>query len=189
MTAAPRDEGRTLWLLRHAKTRSDPPPGRSDFDRVLTPRGRRDATALGRLFADKGKGLGPALAGVLRPAVALVSPAARTSATAELVLAEMTDPPEERIVDDLYAAEPDEVLDILRALPDQVGAAMVVAHNPTVQVLSQRLLAHEDAEGQSLTAQLGFPTCALAVFRFDTTRWVEVAAGKATLLALLKPPY
>ena len=32
---------RTLWLLRHAKAVTDPPPGGSDFDRVLAPRGRR----------------------------------------------------------------------------------------------------------------------------------------------------
>ena len=70
---------RTLWLLRHAKTVTDPPPGGSDFDRVLAPRGRRDATALGRLFAGRGEGLGPALEGVPLPTVALVSPAARTA--------------------------------------------------------------------------------------------------------------
>ena len=84
---------RTLWLLRHAKTVTDPPPGGADFDRVLAPRGRRDATALGRLFAGAGEGLGPSLKGVPRPEIALVSPAARTAATAELVLAGVTDPP------------------------------------------------------------------------------------------------
>src|SRR5271168_4557434 len=86
--------GRTLWLLRHAKTVTDPPSGGADFDRVLAPRGRRDATALGRLFARNGEGLGPSLDGVPRPQIALVSPAARTVATAELVLGDMTDPPE-----------------------------------------------------------------------------------------------
>ena len=69
---------RTLWLLRHAKTVADPPPGGADFDRVLAPRGRRDAAALGRLFAGAGEGLGPGLQGVPRPQLALVSPAART---------------------------------------------------------------------------------------------------------------
>ena len=41
---------RTLWLLRHAKTVADPPAGGADIDRVLAPRGRRDATALGHLI-------------------------------------------------------------------------------------------------------------------------------------------
>ena len=85
---------RTLWLLRHAKAVTDPPPGGSDHDRVLAPRGRRDASALGRLFAGHGEGLGPDLKGVPPPAVALVSPAARTAQTADLVLAHMAPPPE-----------------------------------------------------------------------------------------------
>ena len=49
---------RTLWLLRHAKAVADPPPGGEDFDRVLAPRGRRDAEALGRLIGPGGKGFG-----------------------------------------------------------------------------------------------------------------------------------
>ena len=180
---------RTLWLLRHAKTVTDPPRGGSDFDRVLAPRGRRDATALGRRFAGEGEGLGAALDGVPRPSVALVSPAARTAATAEMVAAEMAEPLVRRPVEDLYGAAPEDVLDLLRALPDDVAAAMVVGHNPTMQVLCQGLLAHADAEGRSLTARLGFPTCALAVFRFDVTRWADVDAEMATLVALLTPPY
>ncbi len=69
--ATPAQPSRILWLLRHAKTVTDPPPDGTDFDRVLAPRGRRDATALGRLFAGQGEGLGPALKGVPRPQVAL----------------------------------------------------------------------------------------------------------------------
>src|SRR5580658_8127022 len=98
---------RTVWLLRHAKTVADPPPGGSDFDRVLAPRGRRDATALGRLFGQQGAGV---IAGDSPlPALALVSPAARTVATAALVLAELA-PPEVRLVPDLYGAEPEDVV-------------------------------------------------------------------------------
>ena len=39
---APRTHAsRYLWLLRHAKTVTDPPPGGSDFDRVLAPRDKK----------------------------------------------------------------------------------------------------------------------------------------------------
>jgi phosphohistidine phosphatase len=180
---------RTLWLLRHAKTVTDPPPGGADFDRVLAPRGRRDATALGRLFAGAGEGLGPGLKGVPRPEVALVSPAARTTATAELVLAGMADPPQCRFDEALYGADPDEVLTFVRALPDDVGAAMVVGHNPTAQSLSQGLLSARDKKGLSAAARHGFPTCALGVYSFRVDGWADVAAGTAKLVALLSPPY
>jgi phosphohistidine phosphatase len=180
---------RTLWLLRHAKTVADPPPGGFDFDRVLAPRGRRDAMALGRLFAGKAEGLGPALRSVPRPKVALVSPAARTRATAELVLAGMAQPPECRFGDELYGAEPEEVLAHLQALEDDVDAAMVVGHNPTAHSLSQSLIAPRDKKGVSLAVRTGFPTCALGVYTFKVAHWADVEAGTAKLVALLAPPY
>jgi phosphohistidine phosphatase len=180
---------RTLWLLRHAKTVTDPPPGGTDFDRVLAPRGRRDATALGHLFAGMGKGLGPGLEGVPRPQIALVSAAARTAATAQLVLADVTDPPQCRLEKGLYAADPEEVLDFVRALPDDVSATMVVGHNPTAQSLSQGLLSTRDKKGLASVVRHGFPTCALAVYAFDVDRWADVAAGTAKLVAIMIPPY
>jgi len=180
---------RTLWLLRHAKAVTDPPPGGSDFDRVLAPRGRRDATALCRLLAGSGESLGPALKGVPLPQVALVSPAARTAHTAELVLAGMAEPPELRLVDELYGADPEEVLAVLRGLGDDVVSAMVVGHNPTALALSQDLVAPRDKKGRSLAVRHGFPTCALGVYAFGADRWADVAAGSAKLVAMLAPPY
>jgi phosphohistidine phosphatase len=182
---------RILWLLRHAKAVTDPPPGGSDFDRALAPRGRRDAAALGHLFAgdDGGGAFGPDLEGVPRPGVALVSPSARTTATADAVLAGIADSPEIRLVDDLFGADPDEVLAMLRELPDDLEAVMVVGHNPTAQILSRELLADGDKKGRSLVVRHGFPTCALGVYRFDTRRWAEVDMGAARLVALMGPPY
>jgi phosphohistidine phosphatase len=180
---------RTLWLLRHAKAVTDPPPGGSDFDRVLAPRGRRDAAALGRLFAGGGDGLGSALKGVPLPAVALVSPAARTAATAELVLAGVSEPPQRRLDEALYGADPEEVLEFVRELPDDVDSAMVVGHNPTAHSLSQGLLAARDKKGHSLAVRHGFPTCALGVYAFRAARWADVAAGTADLVAIMGPPY
>jgi phosphohistidine phosphatase len=181
--------GRTLWLLRHAKTVTDPPPGGADFDRVLAPRGRRDATALGRLFAGAGEGLGPGLDAVPRPKIALISPAARTAATAELVLAEVADPPESRLEKGLYEADPEEVLALLRDLPDDVDAAMVVGHNPTAHALSQGLLSTRDKKGLSSAVRNGFPTCALGVYAFKVDHWSDIAARSAKLMAILAPPY
>jgi phosphohistidine phosphatase len=181
--------GRTLWLLRHAKTVTDPPPGGADFDRVLAPRGRRDATALGRLFAGAGEGLGTGLRAVPRSKVALVSPAARTAATAELVLAEVSDPPEYQLEKGLYGADPEEVLALVRDLPDDIDAVMVVGHNPTAHALSQGLLSPRDKKGLSSAVRNGFPTCALGVYAFNVDSWVDVAARSAKLVAIMATPY
>jgi phosphohistidine phosphatase len=187
--AAKAKASRYLWLLRHAKTVTDPPPGGSDFDRVLAPRGRRDATALGRLFAGNEQGLGPALQGIPRPAVALVSPAARTMATAELALATMAEPPALRFDETLYGAEPFEVLALVQALDEGAEAAMVVGHNPTAQALSRDLLAPRDKKALSLADRRGFPTCALGVYAFSGHHWADVDFEAAKLVALLTPPY
>jgi phosphohistidine phosphatase len=180
---------RILWLLRHAKTVTEPPPDGSDFDRVLAPRGRRDANALGKLFAGPDDALGDALKGVPRPALALVSPAARTAATAELVLGSVAGPPVQRLEEGLYQADPEDVLDFLRALPDDVEAVMVVGHNPTAHALSQGLITQRDKKGRAEAQRKGFPTCALGVYRFATDTWADVAARGATLVTLLVPPF
>jgi phosphohistidine phosphatase len=180
---------RYLWLLRHAKTVADPPPGGSDFDRVLAPRGRRDATALGRLLAGPENDLGPALERIPRPAVALVSPAARTVATAELALTTMDEPPALRFEEMLYGAEPFEVLALVQGLDEDAEAAMVVGHNPTAQALSRDLLAPRDKKALSLAERRGFPTCALGVYAFKGRHWGDVDFEAAKLVALLTPPY
>jgi phosphohistidine phosphatase len=177
---------RTLWLLRHAKAVADPPAGGDDFDRVLAPRGRRDATALGHLLAGPG---GLVEGGAPLPQVALVSPAARTTATAELVLTGATPPPHWRSPTDLYGADPEQVLDHLRALSDDVTSAIVVGHNPTAQALALGLLALGEGEGREVVVRRGFPTCALGIYRLEVAHWADVEGQCAVLRDLLTPPF
>ena len=186
---APAAARRTLWLLRHAKTVTDPPPGGSDFDRVLAPRGRRDANALGRLFAGKGEGLGRRSRRRRGPTVALVSPAARTRATAELVLAHVSDPPEQRFEEDLYGADPAEVMAYLHGLPDDVAAAMVVGHNPTAHSLSRALLSPRDQKGIELTTRRASRPARSGSTPSRPTHGRTWTAGGAKLAALMVPPY
>jgi phosphohistidine phosphatase len=179
--------GRTLWLLRHAKAVADPPPGGDDFDRVLAPRGRRDAQALGQLVAQHGTG--PAPGGEPPPQMALVSPAARTMATAELVLAGVTPHPRRLAPSNLYGGDPEDVLRHLRSLDDGVKSAMVVGHNPTAHALALGLLDLDDKEGRDVVVRRGFPTCALGIYRLDIARWADVEGQCAVLSALLIPPF
>jgi phosphohistidine phosphatase len=176
----------TLWLLRHAKTVADPPPGGADFDRVLAPRGRRDATALGHLIGKEGRALG--LGDAQLPQVAFVSPAVRTTATADLVLAELARPPVRRELPDLYGADPEEVMDHLRSLGEETSV-MVVGHNPTAHSLAIGLIASDDKEGRDLAVRRSFPTCALGIYRFEVERWRDVGGQTARLLGLFIPPF
>ena len=178
---------RTLWLLRHAKTVTDPPDGGTDFDRVLAPRGRRDAKALGECLAPKGTL--PGLGRAPRPTVALVSPAARTAATAEFVLSHWATQPVVRMVPDLYGAEPNDVLDLLRQLGDDISSAMVVGHNPTAHALSIGLIDRTDKKGYALATKRGFPTTALGVYTFAIDSWEELVGHSGKLKGLWIPPF
>ncbi len=169
-----------VWLLRHAKAMPDPPSGGDDHDRLLAPRGRRDAAALGdRLGAGD---LGFAAAAL--PGLVLASTAARTTETAERVAAPLGIPVDRR--QRLYYGTPTDVLDELRGLDDAIRSVMVVGHNPATHSLALELLSTDDAGRAALGS---FPTCAVAVFRTGASHWPEVAFGTATLVGFARPPY
>jgi phosphohistidine phosphatase len=176
-----------LWLLRHAKTQEDPPPGGGDHERRLTSRGRRDAERLGRRLGPGGDRLG--LVGARLPELVIASTAARTVQTAELVLASFDPAPPLHLTRAIYVASPEGVLDVLHDLGDGPSSVMVVGHNPTAQRLAGDLLDPADEAGYRQVEQLGFPTCALGVYAFAVSSWADVALGTATLVGLAVPPY
>jgi phosphohistidine phosphatase len=174
-----------VWILRHAKALTDPPRGGSDHDRVLAPRGRRDARALGKRLGPKGDRLGLA-AGDL-PSVVLCSTAARTTETADRALAEMGDGVDVRPMRVLYQADPDDVLEQLRMVEDGVRSVMVVGHNPTAAALAVEMTAPKPAS--RTVDRDGFPTCGLAVVKLPAARWRDADFGTAEWARLFAPPY
>jgi phosphohistidine phosphatase len=173
---------RVLWVLRHAKTRRDPPVGAADHERKLAPRGRRDADALGARLGDDGDRLG--LTADLMPGLVLSSSAARTVETTERVLAGLAKPPPVTCLRSFYGASPEEVLEQLSMVDDDVGSVMVVGHNPTFEALVAAL---PRAPVSSLAG--GFATCGLAVFRLPVRRWDEIAPRIASVLGVFLPPF
>lgn len=180
MTAGGHPARRLLWLVRHAKAVADPPPGGTDHERQLAPRGRKDAAALGKRIGAGGLGFA---AGEL-PAHVLCSTAARTTETAEQVSSALGLPLDRRRR--LYYGTPDDVLDELRTIDDGFRSVMVVGHNPATHLLALALLSEETGERGQLAS---FPTCALAVISFDALRWQDVAMGTGVLAGFFTPPY
>ncbi len=80
------------------------------------------------------------------------------------------------------------MLAFVRALPDDTAAAMVVGHNPTAHSLSQGLLSARDKKGLSPRSGTASRRARSASTGSASTRWSDVAAGKAKLVALLGPP-
>ena len=172
--------GRTLWVLRHAKTLRRPPVGGDDHERTLAPRGRRDAAALAKRLGDHGDRLG--VSADLMPGLVLCSSAARTVETAERVLADLASPPPVTYLEALYGASPEEVLEVISTVDDDIDSVMVVGHNPTFEAL---VAAMPKVPGH----MAGFPTCGLAVFGLPLGRWDEIAPRIAAVVGVFLPPY
>jgi phosphohistidine phosphatase len=159
---------RQLVLVRHAQAEG---AGPSDQERELTPAGHDAATDAGRWLAGRG----------VRPDHVLVSAATRTQQTWADLAGAGGWSLEPEVDPGLYAAGPDAVLDLVRALPDEVAALVLVGHNPTVGHLAQLLDDGEaDPELAGEALRTGYPPCALSVFSVESP-WVDLGAGTARL--------
>lgn len=156
----------TLVLLRHAK--SAYPASVADHDRPLNGRGSRDAPIAGRMIGDA----------VPHIDLALVSTATRAQQTWELARPRLS---VEDVVDvpELYLASADAMMRRIRAV--DCDSLIVVAHNPGLEVLAERLARDPDSPiYRRMMAK--FPTSAFAVLTEDKpfSRW---GYGAADLLA------
>ena len=161
---------RTVVVVRHAKAEQE---AATDHARPLTERGLADAQEAGRWL---GEHLGPRPAGQVE---ALVSTATRARLTWEQLSGAV--PARVRLLDGLYRAGPGEVVETLSMLDDAVRVAVVVAHNPTMQAVVERLSDGAGPADEDLRRR-GFPTCALAILELEGA-WHDLASGTCSLTA------
>jgi len=164
---------RTLVLLRHGK--SAYPPGVSDHDRPLAPRGRREAALAGQWILRNA----PTLDYIL------CSSAARTRQTLEAsglvtptVLVDVSS--------SIYEAYPDELLELITAAPPADRTLLLVGHAPGVPGLAE-MLAGPGSDTEALrNMDAKFPTSALALLDVHG-EWADVGAGTARLVDFVVP--
>jgi phosphohistidine phosphatase len=162
----------TLLLLRHAKSNWDN-PGLADFDRPLSERGRQSAAALSSHLA----------AGSVRPDVVLCSPAQRTRETLEGLGEEIAEAAV-RFEPEIYEGGLEELLDLLRQLPEDAGIVMAIGHNPTMHVAAL-MLAEPDESDAYGRLEAKFPTCALATLAVP--QWPALAQRCGVLTSFWTP--
>ena len=139
-----------LILMRHAKSDWNH-QNLSDHQRPLNSRGKRDAPRMGALLQQEGVEID----------AIFCSTAHRTRETLALLLEEYTFEGEVRFVKELYEADLHDYLDLLAELPDDVGSAMLIGHNPT---MSSALEFFTDSFEP-------FKTAAIAYIELDTESW------------------
>ncbi len=144
---------KSLLVLRHAKS-SWNDPTLKDHDRPLNKRGKRDAPRMGDLLADE----------QLLPDLIVSSTAARARTTADTVAASADYTGDVLYTEDLYHAGFGQFVRVLSALDDRYERVMVVAHNPGIEDLVERL-------GRRYARM---PTAALAWIELDVASWADL---------------
>lgn len=120
---------KTLLLLRHAKS-SWKESELDDHDRPLNKRGKRDAPRMGRLLREED----------LIPDLIVSSSARRCRKTADHVIQASGYRGEARITGELYEAGGDRLREFLAETADHVQRLLLVAHNPGMEELLERLV-------------------------------------------------
>ena len=147
-----------LYLLRHAQAVTDP-SRYADHDRPLHPSGEAHALRIGQWMIRQGAG----------PQRVLVSSAARTQATAALLLAGAGQGHTQLVTDArLYASSPSTILEIIREAPPSIDALMVVGHNPEISSLA-RQFSHDIGE---------LPTGGMVTIELSTDDWADVSEAE-----------
>jgi phosphohistidine phosphatase len=165
---------KALYLLRHAKSSWDDPQ-LPDHDRPLTPRGRRAAHKV----ADHLRRTG------IAPALVLCSTARRAAETLDAILPSLGRAPDVRFEEGLYGASTEELVHRVHEIPATVPSALVIGHNPGMQ-LAALMLARQGDQESIARLRDKMRTGALATLELDG-EWSSAAAGGARLVSFVAP--
>lgn len=163
---------KTLHLLRHAKS-SWKDADLDDHARPLSPRGRRNAKAMGRFLCARGIEFDRVRCSTARRAVE----------TWRRVASKLPDPVDATFDDALYLADAGELLDLVCRESDSVASLLLVGHNPGLAELALALC-REDHTPELRAIATKFPTgaCVKIVFDCDSWRGVRPGAGRLSML-------
>lgn len=164
-----------LLLLRHAKSSWDIPDC-DDFDRPLSTRGRRAAPLMGRHIAVHH----------LQPQKILCSAARRARETLAGLVPYLEGDVDLKLTRDLYMANEDQTIDLIRAHGNHSRTLLVIGHNPGLQDTAKALIGSGNPE---LIDDLDdkFPTAALAVVDFEARRWTDIEPATGRIVAFFRP--
>ena len=157
----------SLILLRHGKS-SFKDSGQKDGKRPLSKRGEKNAAQIGDLLKER----------ELVPQMILSSTAVRATETANIVSKAIGYSGEINTKEKLYMAEADDILKLLRKLPDEIERVMVIGHNPGLESLIPMLTERIES----------LPTAGVAYLTLPILHWKELKRKtKGELIEIWRP--
>jgi len=158
---------KTLFVMRHAKSDWGAAFA-SDHDRPLARRGIKAARSIGRFLADSG----------CDPDLVLSSTALRAFTTAKLAAEAGEWGCEIVSRGDLYASDPDTVLEVVRETDNRVTSLLIAGHEPTCSTLVTWLIGG---------GRIRMPTAAVACLDLPHGGWTDLAPGSCVLRWFVTP--
>ncbi|MBF0213757.1 MAG: histidine phosphatase family protein [Magnetococcales bacterium] len=168
---------RQLIIMRHAKSAWDTNAA-SDFDRPLAKRGLLDAPRMGQWLLDQD----------LIPDFIVSSPALRAKQTI-LEVCKVLDIKKKAVQWDarIYGAGTEELIEVLTELPKQTRIAMIVGHNPGLEMLVSYLSRPGLALSGDEDGEAGLVKTATVAHLQMPSDWTHIGPGCATLNTLISP--
>ena len=128
----------------------------------------------------------------IRPEIVLCSTAARARETfaglaAALGWPDTNDRPQIMFRDELYLASQNEIAAEVSGLEASVASALVIGHNPGLEVLAIGLAGSDGDRDAFESLERKYPTAALATFTFDSDRWRDLGSGAGRLTGFVMP--
>lgn len=152
-----------IYFIRHAKS-SWKDETIDDFERPLNSRGKRDVAFMGKrlkMFE-------------VKPDIIYTSPAVRAQKTAKELVKEMDyDKKKIKTIDTLFESSYEHYMDLIHATDDQYASIFIIAHNPTITEVGERL------SGAILS---NIPTCAIVCISFEVESFKDISEESGHIL-------
>ncbi|MER3499178.1 MAG: phosphohistidine phosphatase [Chitinophagaceae bacterium] len=160
--------GKTLLLIRHAKSSWDD-PSQPDFERPLNERGKRDAPEMAKKIKKK-----------VQIDAFVSSPAKRAKKTCQ-AFAEAFKFNKDNIIykDELYEAIEENFLNVIESFDDDLETVAVFSHNPGITDFANLLSDEVRIDNM--------PTCSVFAVKLHTNRWADIRQAKREFMFFDSP--
>ncbi len=165
-----------LLIMRHGKSNANK-PGQEDIKRALSAKGHSAILEVANWMLNNS----------ILPEIVLISKAQRTSETWQLIKNVIGKKPIIHSQEALYLAGANEILAQLSKINNNHNTALLIGHNPGLDILAQTLTGKGSNGAAAKNLQKGFPTAAMAIFKLKGNSWQNLTSDGAELLTFLLP--